>query len=352
MKTIAVIDAGEAQLAFYRTFFERLRAETAAERLFVLMDGDLARAGGLAATDKRRRADKLRRAGADAVIQMPLPAQMLVDNLYAFAAEAMLRKLGCVDLLALPLAGADRDLFVRAADLLFDEPAPYRARMRALREGGADLDAALPGAAEACLPGAGAFFSHPQNRMAAEYRNALRRAYSTVGVHPLELPLPPEAREKSAPARDAHVLRRAAQAFSARDARATREWAANQFSGSARMAGRLADLLAAGTCQSLEDFGAAAACADMNAAAARRYLMSCLVGYRKVDGFVCITYNYIPYIRVLAATDAALDALKRSAGTTLFRDGDAGEAQVKDVYKRLLLDMERRARALFVESGA
>ena len=32
MKTIAVIDAGEAPLAFYRTFFERLRAETTAER--------------------------------------------------------------------------------------------------------------------------------------------------------------------------------------------------------------------------------------------------------------------------------------------------------------------------------
>ena len=349
--TIAVVDAGGAADA--RDAFVQVRQASGAAEIFALMDGDLDRAGGLAGADKYARAAALRAAGASCVVEMPLQTQLLPDNLYAFSVEAMLRKLGCVDLLALPCAGP-REVFQRTADFLFDEPAPYRDRMRGLRDGGADLDAVFAGVVGDYVPGAAAFLARPQNRLAVAYLNALKRAYSTVRTVWLPRETPPAAETEAAARRDAFLLRRAAAAFRGRPEREAVAWAADIFSGSERMARRVYDLLGQTSADGLRAFSREAACADMNPVAVRRYLLSCLAGYRKVDGFVCITYNYVPCVRVLSAAPAALERLRRTAGTTLIVDTEAEKdfSRVTDVYKRLLLEMDARVRRLFLESEA
>ena len=347
----AIIDAQGSSAHSTMDVISHLRKNHCIERIFALVDGDLAREGRLSFIDKRIHAQALLEAGADCVVQMPLPTQMLPDNLYAFSIEAMLRKLGAITDLALPVCG-DSGLFYRVSDHLFDEPAPYRATMHALRAQGRDLDEALPIAVGQQIPGADAFLALPQNRLAVECRNALRRAYSTVGVHLIEGASPSPSVPVPAPRSDRFLLERLAEAFLARPEKETVAWAAEIYSGSARMALRLRQLLAEHADTGLISFSERAACADMSAISVRRYALSCLCGYRKVDGFVCNTYNFIPYIRVLAATDEALRGLKTTAGTTVIVDtADPREdLRISDVYKRLLLETENRARSLFLAS--
>ena len=350
MSVIAVVDAGSADLACYAEQFARLRRTARAERVFVLMDGDLNRAGGLAERDKYERAEALLCAGADCVVEMPIPTQTLPDNLYAFSVVAMLRKLGCIDQLALPTT--DPDALARTAAWLFDEPAPYRSRMRELRDGGADLDAVYPEVGGGFVPGAAEFLAVRENRMSVEYFNTLRRSYSTVkplvfagGIYAPAEPAAPSRR-------DDYLLQAIAGSFLSCPERDSVARAAEMFSGSERMARRIYRLLSARPSGGFEAFSRAAACADMNPVSVRRYLMGCLLGYRKVDGFVCITYNYIPYIRVLGARPDALAVLRGSAGTTLVVDTlrEKDESQVTDVYKRMLLSLDARARRHFLES--
>ena len=350
-RVIAVADAGNAAERHYADYFARLKDLTDGAEIYVLMDGDLDRDGGLPAKDKYARARALRAAGAACVVEMPLPAQSLVDNLYAFAVRAMLHKLGGIDALAIPCAG-DRETFTRTAAFLFNEPAPYQRRMRALRDEGEDLEAVFPAVVGEFVDGAAEFLARRQNRMAVEYANILKRTYSTVKPFWLEYEEPACGKSEAAVRRDAFALSRAAEEFLRGPEKEALARAEGMFSGSPRMARRIYDLLRANPEGGLTAFSFAAACADMNPAAVRRYLMSCLVGYRKLDSFVCITYSYIPYIRVLDAAPEALARVRETAGTTLIVDTPEAQdfSQVTDDYKQLLLKMDARARTLFVES--
>ena len=128
MKTIAVADEGRASLEYYRTYFACIRKETGAERLIVIMDGDVTRAAGLPGRDKYDRAADMMAAGADGVVEMPLFSVLLPDNVYAFSVTAMLQKLGCLDGVAIPFAGG-QELFEKIGWFLFDEPMAYQKKM-------------------------------------------------------------------------------------------------------------------------------------------------------------------------------------------------------------------------------
>lgn len=351
-KTIAVAVGGGLSPESAGAYFASLQRLSGAERVFALMDGDLDRAGGLASRDKYARAADLRAAGADCVVEMPLPTQMLTDNLYAFAVRTMLQRLGCVDLLAVPCAGT-RDCFDRTAAFLFGEPLPYQKRMRALRREGADPEAVFPAVVGEFVPGAEAFLALPQNRLAVEYANTLRRTYSTVRPFWIEAEPAPTAPAVDAALRDGALLRALAAVFSGEEEREALDRAEGMCGGSARLARRTCDLLAAGRAGGFAEFARAVAGSDLNLLAVRRFLTSCLVGYRMLDSSVCITYSYIPYIRVLAAAEEALARLRESAQTTLLIDTaeERDLSQATDSFKRRLLQLDEAARRLFLESG-
>ena len=348
-KTIAIVDAGEASPEALRAYIASLKRLSGAERVFALMDGDLDRAGGLARRDKYARAADLRAAGADCVVEMPLPTQMLADNLYAFAVRTMLQRLGCVDLLAVPCAGS-RECFERTCAFLFAEPLPYQKRMRALRREGADPEAVFPAVVGEFVPGAEAFLSLPQNRMAVEYANILKRTYSTVRPFWLEATLPPAPTCSDAAQRDEALLRALAASFPAGGRQEALARAEDMCGGSARLARRAYAQLEAGGDGGFPAFARAVAGSDLNPAAVRRFLMSCLVGYRMLDSSVCITYSYIPYIRVLAAEADALACLRRTAQTTLLIDTaeERDVSQATDSFKQRLLRLDETARRLFL----
>lgn len=351
MKVTAVVDGGCASGAYYREYLDRIRRETGADALLMITDGDLSRMGGLAARDKYERTEAFLDAGASCVVEMPLYAGLLRDNVYAFAVSALLRKLGCVDALAVPCDRTDMPLFDRVSEFLFDEPMAYQKRMRALRARGEDLDAALPEVAGSFVDGAEGFLKRPVNRMAVEYRNILRKTYSSVVPHWIQADAPAEA--QAAPGQDRYLLRRISGCFLERTEQETIAWATDMYSGNRQMAGRVLNALRTDAPAGWEELSCRAACPGMNALAVRRFLLSCLIGYRKVDSMVCITYNYVPYIRVLGSRhDGLMPLLLEKAGTTVLIDAarETDFSRLQDDYKRMLVQMDDRARTLYAES--
>ena len=351
MKIVAIVDEGGAAEAHYRAHFRRVREAAQADGILVLMSGDVARTGSLAARDKHARAAALLAAGAALVVETPLPAVLLGDNQYVFALAVMLQKLGCVDEIALPCTGADEAVFARTAEFLFDEPPAYQKRMRALRATGVNLTEALPEVAGDFVDGARDFLRIPMNRMAVEFCNTLRRSYSAVKPRRIWVDDAPREEQPCAGA-DRRLLERVERAFMGRPRAEAVAWASGMFSGSERTALRVLDALSSGGDGGFQAFSRRVADADMGDAALRRHLLACLMEYRKVDSFVCITYNYVPYIRVLGCADGrALDALLQRAGTDVLADSAEREGAVRlnDDYKRLLLQMDGRARALYEE---
>ena len=353
MKIVAIVDEGSALSAQDSTScLSRIRAETDADALFVVVDGDVSRDAALPARDKFDRAAALVDAGADCVVQLPLCASLLAENLYAFAVNAMLRKLGCVDEFAFPCDTSDPNVFERTADFLLDEPEPYRRRMRAVRDENGDPGAALPEIVGQYVAGAREFLQSPQNRMAVEYRNALRRAYSPIRQRPVQAARPSAAPIQ--PAQERFLLRRVSELFQTRPERSAIAWASDMFAGSERLAQRVLESLRSGTCEDFRALSQSAASAGEDPVNVRRHLLGCLTGYRKVDSFVCITYNYVPYIRVLALSDRTpgLRAhLLAKAETTVLFDlpEEPAPPTPSDACKRLLMEIDDRGRALFLQ---
>jgi len=347
MKTIAVVDEGRASRAYYEEYFARIRRETEAERLVVITDGDFTRAAGLSERDKYVRTTDFLAAGADGVVEMPLFSVLLPDNVYAFSVTAMLQKLGCLDGVAIPFAG-EMELFEKIGWFLFDEPRDYQKRMRSFRDRGVELETVLPGVLEEFIPGAGEFLRLKINRMAVEYYNTLRRAYFPVKPYMIRLEQPPC--EGPAKAYDPYLLDCVRRQFSEKTEKETVRWALDMFSGSEKLDGRVLDALNDPELAGFEALSVQASYGGMHPIAVRRHMLGCLVNYRKVDSFVCITYNYIPYIRVLGGSVDFRALLAEKASTTVLTDTvqEKDFSGMDDVAKIMLNDIEGRARELYL----
>ena len=344
MRTIAIVDEGGATPAYYRDYFARVRQEIGAARILVITNGEFTRRGYLAAKDKQTRTADFLAAGADGVVEMPLYSVLLADNVYAFSVTAMLQKLGCADDMLIPFEGGSAELFDAIAGFLFDEPVAYQKKMRQLRAQGVELERVLPEVLEGFVPGAGEFLQKRGNRMAVEYYNTLRRAYFPAKPRLMQVQSPSQPMGTT-PAQDAYLLERTRQAFAAKPEPDAIVWARDMYFGSEQTAGCVIGALK-GDCGGFEELSHRAKHAGVHAVAVRRHLISCLIGYRKVDSFVSIIYNYIPYIRMLGGSEEMEKLLRERAGTTVLVN-DADAACVEDIGKRLLLKIDTNAEKLY-----
>lgn len=348
MKTIAVVDAGSASLAFYEKYFADVRAASGAEKILVITDGDISREGTLSSADKYDRAAMFHAAGASAVVEMPLCGMLLAENVYAFAVTCMLQKLENVQQIAIPYTGGSEALFEKITSFLFDEPLPYQQQMRALRSVGRELRRELPRVMEHFVPGAEDFLRVRSNHLSVEMYNTLRRAYfpaKPVLISVSGLP------EEAAP-QDRFLGACLKQKFLAQPAEETLKWSVSRYFGNERIDRRVLDALSDGA-EDIVEISRRAELPGAHAVTIRWHLIACLTGYRKVDSFVCIMYNYIPYIRLIGAADADFRRnLTETAGTTLLIDTPEEQdfSQLTDAAKALLNDIDRRARELFLEA--
>ena len=349
MRMIAVVDEGGASQAEYRAFFAKIRRQSGADAILVITNGAFTRRGYLAARSKQARAGDFMAAGADGVVEMPLYSVLLPDNVYAFSVTAMLQKLGAVDDVLIPFTGGSAALFDQIAGFLFDEPMAYQRKMRQLRDRGMELDRVLPDILEEFVPGAQRFLQQPANRLAIELYNALRRAYFPARPCLLQRDAAPQSMGTTA-AQDAYLLAQVRAAFDARRGQQAVIWARDMFSGSEKTARRVQAALAT-DCAGFEALSRRARYDGVHAIAVRRHLLGCLIGYRKVDSFVCITYNYVPYIRLLSGSADIQWRLRERASTTLLAGSDDA-SNVVDVGKRLLLRIDGCAERLYAAARA
>ena len=346
MKTIAVVDAGNRSRAFYDTYFAEVLRASGAEKILVITEGDVTSEGRLAARDKFGRAAMFRAAGASAVVEVPLCGLLLAENVFAFAITCMIQKLGCAQQIAIPVDG-DPALFEKITTFLFDQPAPYQKQMRALRGEGRELREVLPGVMEQFVPGAEEFLRRRSNHRSVEMYNSLRLAYYPAKPVIVPVSLPEEA--QGTPVQDACLLERLKETFAARTDAA--KWAQQMYCVRERTAQRMADML--GGAAGSADLSYRAQLPGEHAVSLRWNMMACLAGYRKVDSFVSIIYNYIPYIRLLDAPDADFRRhLEASVGTTLLVDipGEEDHSRMNDSAKELLSAIDARARQLFLDA--
>lgn len=159
------------------------RRITGRAHIIAVMSGNFVQRGEPALVDKWLRTDMALRAGADVVIELPLPYVLGGADYFARGAVKLLHSTGMVDCLCFGSESGDIDAIKRGAAILAAEPPIYKEAMRAALDAGKSFAAARgAGLAAAYQEADPAFFSRPNNGLGMEYCKAI----SLLG-HPMEV---------------------------------------------------------------------------------------------------------------------------------------------------------------------
>ena len=111
---------------------EQARALSGADVLLCVMSGNFVQRGEAAVASKYTRAKHAVLAGADAVIELPVPFATSNAELFAKGALHILSQIPEVSTLCFGAENADKQAFLQAASLLINEPADISAQIKAL----------------------------------------------------------------------------------------------------------------------------------------------------------------------------------------------------------------------------
>ncbi len=165
---------------------QQARALTGAHGVMVLMSGNFVQRGLPALVDKYRRAEMALRAGADAVLELPVAAATASAEGFAAGAVSLLHQLGAVTDLVYGCETADLGQIHRLAAFLLREPPAFRQALQAGLRRGLSFPAARYQAVQGLLPDAAPLLCSPNNILAVEYHKALLRLHSPIRPHALQ----------------------------------------------------------------------------------------------------------------------------------------------------------------------
>lgn len=168
---------------------KRAKEITGADHVLVIMSGNYVQRGAPAMLPKHVRTEMALRAGASAVIELPVCFSLGSAEYFAAGAVSLLDQLGCIDAVCFGSECADTAILERVADITLSEPEEYKAALRAALKKGASFPLARQTALEACLSTAsfadisvGAVLSQPNNILGIEYIKALKLIKSNIEV--------------------------------------------------------------------------------------------------------------------------------------------------------------------------
>lgn len=191
---------------------EEIRKRTGADYIVAAMSGDFVQRGAPAVIDKFSRTKTALSCGADLVIELPVLWATSSAEYFAMAGVTLFEKMGCVEGICFGGEADDISLLSAIADILTDEPEPYRhslssylkkgesfpsARTKAVCDYLSVTQAAMPSASmdiSACADAPGgrchpqqiqttavlSLLNMPNNILAVEYLKALKRRHSSV----------------------------------------------------------------------------------------------------------------------------------------------------------------------------
>ena len=182
MKLTALIDEFEPIEINRIKLFQHIKKKTEADGLVVVTSGNFTQKGLLASVSKYKKAEILRKQGADIVLEIQVYCTLTTFDTLAFAAVSMLEKLNCVDELAILCEDADEKLLKDMIQFLFIEPREYQQKIKLCMENGKNFATACAEVTEEFIPGAKAILEKQQNIHAIEYAKAMKRMYSNMKI--------------------------------------------------------------------------------------------------------------------------------------------------------------------------
>ncbi|MDO4519210.1 MAG: nucleotidyltransferase family protein [Eubacteriales bacterium] len=196
MKVVGIIAEYNPFHEGHKYQLEKIRHETAADYIVVVMSGDYVQRGMPAFLPKHRRAESALRNGADLILELPVGNAASSAEFFACGGVSLLEQLGCIDYLCF---GAETDhlsILKKIAVVLADEPAFYIATLKSGLQKGLNFPAARSEALLQYLSDHSssqedtiADFSYeeieqillsPNNILAIEYLKVLNRLHSQI----------------------------------------------------------------------------------------------------------------------------------------------------------------------------
>lgn len=153
-------------------------------KIVVAMSGNFVQRGEPAIFDKRRRTRTALLAGADIVLEIPVPYVIAGGaDYFARGSVGILAATGVVDTISFGSECGDITAIRDAARVLADEPPAYKAALREGLDAGMSFAAARGAALELCCGGGTlGLFTKPNNCLAIEYCKALRLSGDLINV--------------------------------------------------------------------------------------------------------------------------------------------------------------------------
>ena len=154
-----------------------------ADYVLCLMSGNFVQRGEAAILDKYTRAKHAVFAGADVVIELPTVYATSNAEIFAKGAIQLLSAIPSVTTLCFGAENADVSAFIRAAQLLNDEPANVSALIKQLTNDGVSYAKARAEAWKGILPAD--LMSSPNNILGLEYTRAILENNANISILPI-----------------------------------------------------------------------------------------------------------------------------------------------------------------------
>ena len=162
---------------------EQARALSGADVLLCVMSGNFVQRGEAAVASKYTRAKHAVLAGADAVIELPVPFATSNAELFAKGALHILSQIPEVSTLCFGAENADKQAFLQAASLLINEPADISAQIKALTAQGLSYAKARAQACSGRIKDD--ILLSPNNILGLEYTKAILSKKLPIDILPI-----------------------------------------------------------------------------------------------------------------------------------------------------------------------
>lgn len=160
------------------------KKRSGADAVLCLMSGNFVQRGEAAIIDKYTRARHAVLSGADAVIELPTPFATSNAEIFAKGAVKILAALPSVKTLCFGAEIADKNAFLKAAEILRHEPKSVSEKIKALLATGRSFAKARAEAYRGILPQN--LLSAPNNILGLEYTKALLDEQSDIEILPVQ----------------------------------------------------------------------------------------------------------------------------------------------------------------------
>lgn len=372
MKLIALIDEFEPIEINRTELFQHIKKKTEAEALVVVTSGNFTQKGLPASVSKYKKAEILKKQGADIVLELPVYCTLTTLDTFSFAAVSMLEKLNCVDELAILCEDADEKLLKDMIQFLFIEPREYQQKIKLCMENGKNFATACAEVTEEFIPGAKAILEKQQNIHAIEYAKAMKRMYSNMKIRFVNMNEFIERQDKIKETSDKYakgadvITRFEAQLGEqliqrlALHAEEQNEKYLNEISGGyAPMTKQILkvynDCGVQNETSFFEQLTNVISNQNHQTEELRRYLLRVLIGVRHVEISICGLYSYALYVRALGNNEAKdiYAMLQEHSWIPVLPESDEAEAQKNmespqmDDSRKMLLELDWKAQELY-----